>query len=472
MKIEEREDNANQEEEEPTKEDLAFALPGGLARLATGGNWFYGGPHYLIEDALLEAAYTPNSKIIISTPPRTGKSMLCSQFFPAWYLGRFPDRRVILATYASDFSATWGRKSRDVLSEWGKDIFGVEIDESVASAKEWGLKKREGGMRTAGVGGPITGFGADVFIMDDLIKNSEEALSPANLESQVDWFMSVADTRLSPRGSLVLIATRWPNDLTGWLKENQPGEWKEIRIPAQCDDPENDPLGREKNEWWWPEQWPPHLMEKRKQNYFTSGKEFWWHALFQQRPVSLEGDMIKVSWFRRYTELPERESVDMTVLSFDTASKDNELSDFTVCGVWLIKDNKFYLADVIRGKFDHPTLLRTVNSLLNSWMPNIVLVEDKGSGISLIQHLQEEDRPVLPVKPENSKLVRMQVETPAMKAGQVYLPDRNHIDSPWLDDYEEELRAFPKGANDDQVDMTSQFLKYARENLLNPLDIW
>jgi predicted phage terminase large subunit-like protein len=150
------------------------------------------------------------------------------------------------------------------------------------------------------------------------------------------------------------------------------------------------------------------------------------------------------------------------ILSFDTAQKEKELNDYTVCGVWYVYDNKYYLIDVMRERMDHPRLLATAKNLYAMWKPHVILIEDKASGTSLIQHLDNEvSAPIIPVTPTTDKITRMAVESPIIEAGQVYLPEAGS--QPWLYTFEEEIRAFPNSARKDQVDMLSQFLGWARE---------
>ena len=173
---------------------------------------------------------------MVTLPPRHGKSQLISQYFPAWYLGTFPDRRTILTSYEAGFAAGWGRRARDVLEEFGPEVFEVSVREDSSAADRWDINGHVGGMITAGVGGAITGRGADLLIIDDPVKNSEDAASKTMRDKAWEWYQSTAYTRLEPGGAIILVMTRWnEDDLAGRiLKESQTGgeKWEVMNLPA------------------------------------------------------------------------------------------------------------------------------------------------------------------------------------------------------------------------------------------------
>jgi len=221
--------------------------------------------------------------LVIEAPPRHGKSELVSRYLPAWYLGIFPARRVMLAAYASGFARSWGRKARSLLIEHGRDWFGVEVSGQVRAASEWGITGTEGGMVTAGVGGPLTGRGANLLIVDDPIKNAEQAFSQTIRDNHWDWWQSTASTRIEPGGCAIIIATRWhEDDLSGrLLRDAATGEGspvRRLRLPAIAET--HDPLGRAPGEALWPQRWPRERLEQVR----LQKEPHWWDSLYQQRP--------------------------------------------------------------------------------------------------------------------------------------------------------------------------------------------
>jgi predicted phage terminase large subunit-like protein len=234
-----------------------------------------------IAESIDEAARGELEGLVVSMPPQHGKSELCSKYLPAWYLGRYPDRRVILASYEADFASGWGRKARDLVDQWGH-LFGVSVNRSSGAANRWDLEGREGGMTAAGVGGPITGRGAHLLIVDDPIKNDEEARSATFREKLWDWWQSVATTRLRPGALIVVIQTRWHrDDLTGRILEQARDtghKWRVVKFPALAED--EDVLGRQPGEALWPEVFTKERLEKVRDDRTN----YYWQAMYQQNP--------------------------------------------------------------------------------------------------------------------------------------------------------------------------------------------
>jgi predicted phage terminase large subunit-like protein len=253
-----------------------------------------------IDQAIVETILGKSAPIlVIEAPPRHGKSELISRYLPAWYLGVYPDRRVILAGYGATFARSWGRKARALLLEHGRGWFGIEVSRDQWAASDWGLRGREGGMLTAGVGGPLTGRGAHLLIVDDPVKNSDQARSPTIRDHQWDWWQSTASTRLEPGGCAIIIATRWHHDdLSGRLiRAARTGDGtliRRLRLPAIAE--ENDPLGRAPGEALWPERWPIARLEKLR----VEKEAEWWQALYQQRPGRSPRSTWPESYFGRH----------------------------------------------------------------------------------------------------------------------------------------------------------------------------
>ena len=277
----------------------------GTANLLTDGH-FACPPHIeLIQRQLMLAAAGQHRRVIITMPPRHGKSETASHWFPVWLLGNFPHLRVVLCSYEATFAASWSRKVRDSLTEaraLGLYAHGPRDDLGAASVWE---TDAGGGMISAGVGGPITGRGANLLIIDDPVKNAEEANSPTYREKTWEWYTTTAYTRLEPRGIVVIIQTRWHiDDLTGrilspdYSAAQDIADWRVINLPALAE--ENDPLGRAPGEALWPERYPVEELEKSKRILGSYG----FNALYQQHPTLREGGMFKRDWFKIVDAVP------------------------------------------------------------------------------------------------------------------------------------------------------------------------
>lgn len=268
-------------------------------------------PHLaLLNRYLIEVAAGRIARLLVFMPPRHGKSTTISQWFPAWYLGHFPDRRFILASHGANFAKSWGRKARDILMEYGPAMFGTTVSKSLQAADEWGIEGYEGGMLTAGVGGSLLGRGADILVIDDVTKSPLEAESQTIQQRNIDWFHSVALTRLEPGGAVVILMTRWSRgDLAGKLLEemedpdydDDDGEpWVIIKLPALAE--EGDLLGREPGAALWPERWPVARLESKRERM----SNFWWECVYQQNPLAARGAGGKFArhWFETVDRFP------------------------------------------------------------------------------------------------------------------------------------------------------------------------
>lgn len=277
--------------------------------------------------------------LAIEAPPRHGKSEFVSKNLPAWFLGRWPDRRVMLASYEATFARSWGRKARTILEEHGQELFGVSISSEQQAAVDWEIAEHRGGMVTAGVGGPMTGRGADLLIIDDPVKNAEEAMSETVRASHWDWWQSTASTRIEPGGCAIVMATRWhEDDLTGrLLKAAANGEGaavRRLRLPAIAE--EGDELGRLPGEELWPERWPLKLLKQREKSL----DPYWWLALYQQQPV---GDRF-AEWPAEYfgdhvwfDDWPSPADTVMKVMAIDPSLGQTDKSDYSAI-IALAKD--------------------------------------------------------------------------------------------------------------------------------------
>jgi predicted phage terminase large subunit-like protein len=408
------------------------------------------------------------TRLIIDLPPRNGKSELISKYFPAWYLGKFPDNRIILASYESDFAAGWGRKARDLIEEFGPGFFNINVRGTSSAAHRWDLEGYNGGMITAGAGGAISGKGSNIFIIDDPIKNQDEAYSKLQRERIWEWYRSVVYTRLdTDTSAIILMMTRWhADDLAGRLiKEMEKGgdQWTVVSLPAIAE--EYDLLGRKPGEPLWPERFPAdHLMRIKA----AVGPE-WWAALYQQRPVLQQGMLFKRQYFRyfdrdgdiykltasdgRVKNVKARDC--WTFQTCDPAASTRTTADYFVLGTWTVTpDNDLLLEDILRDRLEGPDQPKLFRQAYDRWHPRFQAVESAGLGKTLFQMLVREGLPVKDLQSTGQDLDKLTRARPAavrMEAGSVYF----RKNAPWMPEYEEELIAFDKGVHDDQVDVTS-----------------
>ncbi|HET9849182.1 MAG TPA: phage terminase large subunit [Candidatus Dormibacteraeota bacterium] len=358
-----------------------------------------------------------------------------------------------------------------MMSEFYQQVF-PETRLNSAKPPKQELITTKGGFRYAtSVGGVLTGRGAMTIIIDDPMKPSE-AVSETQRERVKEWYDHTLLSRLDSKvhGAIVLIMQRLhEDDLTGHVL-NQGEEWEHVHFPAIAEEDEKHEyrtrsgpgvFRRKAGDVLMPEREPQEVLDWLKRTmgpYHFAGQ-------YQQAPVPLGGGMVKLDWFRRYTAKDRPETFDRIVQSWDTASKDTEFSDYSVCTTWGIKGQQLFLLDVYRQRLNYPELKKMVRYKWQAWSANVVLIEDKSSGMHLIQELNQEGLgAVTRYEPRGDKLSRVHAQTGIMAEGRIYLP----VEAPWLDDYLHELTVFPKGRHDDQVDSTAQFLDW----LSTPIKSW
>ena len=404
--------------------------------------------HQKIANALEQIERGEIDRLIITVPPRHGKSELASIRFPAWYLGRNQNKRIIAATYSADLSRDFGKKARNVVtSEEFKNIFDIGISKSSKAKNEWDLDNDTGGYFATGVGGAATGKGAHILLIDDPIKNRAEANSQTIRQAIWDWYTSTAYTRLEKNGAVVIVMTRWhEDDLVGRLLEEQKngGEfaenWTIVHLPALD---ENDLA-------LWENKYTTETLKRIKKNIGT----FDFESLYQGRPTPLGGGIIKNEWWKYYSEQPPK--YDIIIQTLDTAQKTKELNDYSVIATWGKYDNKLYLINITRGKWEMPDLERMAISEYEKWKPSKVLIEDKSSGTALIQNLRRNKSiPIIAVQVSTDKITRVQEVVAFIESGYVHLPNS----SDFMADFLIEHSSFPNGKHDDQVDTTSMAIK-------------
>lgn len=400
---------------------------------------------------------------IIEVPPRHLKSIIASVAFPAWMLGKNPSASIMIACYsegllrqhASDFK-------RVITSAWYQRLF-----PALRIAKDGDrllhLKTTKGGGRqSVSVNGTVTGFGADIIILDDCMK-AEGARSEAERQKLFNWYDSTISTRLDNpnKGAIISIQQRLHEyDLPAYLKEKG---FETLSLPAIAEKDEHIATGRGRH--WHrkvgdllnPERQSRDLLEMERR---TKGPQVF-SAQYQQNPVTLEGNMIRLEWFGRYDEAHDRSWYHKVIQSWDTAVTDSPRSDYSVCTTWGFRDKKWYLLDVYRNKLEYPKLRSKVLQLYWEWKPDKVLIEDASSGKSLEQELRAKGpfKPLM-IPPRGDKVERVNGCLGEIEAGHILLPS----EAPWLETLCSELRAFPDGRHDDQVDSISQFIIWQLKN--------
>jgi len=403
--------------------------------------------HLTLVARKLEAVEAGDIKrLMLFMPPRHGKSELCSIRFPAWYLGRNQQRQIIGCSYAENLAYTFSYAIRETISTNSyQKLWPIQLDTS--GSVRWQLAGKENKRSSyiaAGVVGGITGEGADLLIIDDPVKNAEEAESETYREKVYQWYITTARTRLQPNGSIILVQTRWHKaDLAGRLledakKDSQADQWEVVNLPAL-----------KENTALWPERYPADALINIRA---TIGSRAF-TSLYQGEPTIAEGQVFKREWWKEYTERPNFKRI---VQSWDTAFKTKSENDYSVCTVWGEADNGYYLLDMWRQKVEYPELKKVAVNLFTRDHPQIVYIEDKASGQSLLQELRRDTSiPFLEVKPDTDKIARAYSVTPLIEAGKVFLPKSAF----WLHDFMEEISAFPNGEHDDICDSLTQALK-------------
>jgi phage terminase large subunit-like protein len=436
----------------------AKLTPTTFARYATRGDYALPAHIRYIERVLVEVAAGRKRRVILSVPPRHGKSYLCSKYFPAWYLGNFPRKRVLLTSYEADFAASWGRDVRDLLTEHGPTVFGVDVRQDSSAANRWEIQGHAGGMQTAGAGGPILGKGADLAIIDDPIKNFEEAYSETYQEKLWNWYTSTLRSRLEPGGSVLIIQQRWHDeDLVGKiLRQAVSGheKWESIIFPALAED--NDVLGRKRGEALWPERYTA-ADHATTQAVIPS---FVWAAQFQQQPTPFGGNMFKREFAQYYTDadlagavIPDK------FTTIDTACGTDEQNDFSSIATWgITRGGKLTLLDLDLRRLEAPALTGAILAMQARWPDASTWIEATTQSIHLIQMLRAEGVVLHELEPgAKSKIVRAIPAVGLWEQRKVVLPaaGASAIDPVQLLEAERQLYSFPAGKNDDFVDCLS-----------------
>ena len=443
--------------------------------LYTSDNYLMGWVHKEICDTLdqffadVKARKSP--RLIICMPPRSGKSQIVSRAFPAYALGRDPDLNIIATSYSSDLVSRFNRDVQRIIdNEKYYSIFpetSLNSQNVKTSAKGSYIRTSDlfeivghkGSYRSTGVGGGLTGMGADILIIDDPFKDRAEADSGTIRQKVWDWYTSTAYTRLSDGGGVIVMCTRWhTDDLIGRLirhmNDGSGDKFTVINYPAIA---EHDEPHRKAGEALHPERFSLERLQSIRQ---TIGSRDW-SALYQQKPVPEGGAVFKLDLFNKWNDKTLPPSFDNVLGSWDMTFKDTKASDYVVGQIWAQKDNSFYLLDEVRGQWDFSKTLEMFILMAEKWRNvNRWLIEDKANGSAILSVLKKHINGLTPITPKESKLERAYAVQPLVESGQVYIPSS----ASWLAGFEDEFLNFPAGAHDDQVDSFTQALNYCREH--------
>jgi predicted phage terminase large subunit-like protein len=422
-------------------------------------NWH----HELICEFLMLAYAREELRLIFTLPPRGLKSKIVSVFFGAWVWAKAPHESFILTSYSDSLSEELNMARRTLLmSRWYQETFPGKVQFAADQNRREQFRNSAGGVSIAtSTEGTLTGKGADYLLVDDLL-SPQQAFSDLLRLNANRFFDSTLRSRLNEpeRGVIIVICQRLHElDLVGHLEENEPGVWRHISLPMECEQNEDVvfPISgrivhRKQGDLLHPQRWPESWVKKTKA---TVGP-FIWSSQFMQRPAPAGGAIFKSEWFQTYKKEPDKGT---TIISLDTAFSVKKTADYSAASVWTAYEGRYYLRFVWRERVAYPELKRMVEELADVWMPDAVLVEEKGSGQSLLQSLkQETSLPIVGIQVDTDKVSRAHSVTALFSAGRVHFPE----DAPWLPTFLHELELFPASAFDDQVDTVTQALRYLR----------
>jgi predicted phage terminase large subunit-like protein len=426
---------------------------------------FIGGKHHqIMAEAFERVARGDLKRLIINMPPRHTKSEFASYLFPSWYLGLYPEKKVIQTAHTAELAVGFGRKVRNLVgSQEYQNVFQTKLSSDSKAAGRWNTDKG-GDYFAIGVGGAVTGKGADILIIDDPHSEQEAMMgSPTVYERVFEWYSSGPRQRLQPGGSIVIVMTRWSKkDLTGQILQSaakkDSDEWEVIELPALM--PSGKPL--------WPEFWKREELESIKLE-LPVGK---WEAQYQQNPTSEEGAIIKREmWMTWENEKPPE--VDYIIQSWDTAFEKNNRADYSACTTWGVfyrevdgmEVANIIVLDAFKERMEFPELKRTAYDMWKEWNPDTLLVEKKAAGAPLIYEMRRMGIPISEYTPSkgSDKIARVNAISDLFASGMVWRPETK-----WADELVEEVASFPNGDHDDLVDSTSQaLLRFRQGGLFN-----
>ena len=415
-------------------------------------------------DAFEQVAKGELKRLIINMPPRHTKSEFASYLFPAWFLGMYPEKKVIQTAHTAELAVGFGRKVRNLIQneDFQKVFSGVNLSADSKAAGRWNTNKR-GDYFAIGVGGAVTGKGADILIIDD--PHSEQdaatgAYNPEVFDKVYEWYTSGPRQRLQPGGAIIIVMTRWSKrDLTGQILKNSiqrdgSAEWKLIELPAILDS----------GKALWPEFWNIEELKSLKAELPVAK----WSAQYQQDPTSEEGALIKREWWKEWKQ-EEPPPCEAIIQSWDTAFLKTQRADYSACttlGVFYHPDDtgkdraNLILLHAFKEKYEFPELKKAAHEAYWEWEPDQMIVEAKAAGSPLIFELRAMGIPVTEFTPSRGqdKIARVNAITDLFASGVIWSPSKR-----WAEEVIEECAAFPSGDHDDLVDSTTQALLRFRQ---------
>lgn len=425
--------------------------------------YMIGDHHRRLAKIFEDIANGVKKRVIVNIAPRHGKSELISYLAPAWFLGKYPAKKIIMASHTADLAVNFGRRVRNLVgSDAYKDVFPqVELQADSKSASRWGTNFN-GEYFAIGVGGALAGRGADLFIIDDPHSEQDAKLGRADVFLPAwEWFQSGPIQRLMPGGAIIVVMTRWSKlDLTGqivnqMIKTEGVDEWEVVEFPAILNE------GTEKERSLWPEFWPLEELQAKKAALDIR----YWNAQYLQNPVSEEGALIKREWWKIWDK-EDPPKCEFTIMSLDAAQEANNRADYnslTTWGVFYNEETNNYniiLLNAIKKRLEFPELKELVLEEYKEWEPDAFIVEKKSNGAALYQEMRRMGVPVGEFTPGKGqdKISRVNAVSDLFRSGIVWSPDRR-----WAHEVIEECNDFPSGANDDQVDSTTMALMRFRQ---------
>jgi len=398
-----------------------------------------------------------SKRLIINVPPRHFKSTATTVAFPAWVLGHEPAKQVLTISYAQDLSETHARQTRKLMSSaFYEGLFETRLSKTREAVADY--ETTAGGYRlSTSIGGVLTGRGADIIIIDDPLK-ADDALSDPNRSKVNGWYDNTLRSRLNNQetGAIIIVMQRLhADDLVAHVQQHE--TWDVLKFPAIAEQDEtyeiSTPYGRKRFDRKVDDILHPERMSRERLEAERRGMtEYNFAAQYQQEPQPPSGNIVKRAYLNSYTKKEKPERFEQIIQSWDTASKVTELADYSVCTTWGLKDNRLYLLSVYRNKLEFPELKRQVRELAKLHKADVVLVEDKSSGIPLIQELNAAGPWMVEAAPvvDGNKIMRLRAQTAKIAEGFVLFPK----EAPWLAAYIAELISFPNSKYDDQVDST------------------